>query len=308
MLTKVGDVVSMIDTEALGQREVVAAYLIEGKERALIDMGYRSSAGAVMQNLLDHDMGRVQYLLPTHVHLDHAGSCGTLAKKFPDAVVLAHPKGVNHLIDPSKLVGATTELFGRDLMQEYGLPEPIDQSSVRSIIDDSEIQLGSDVTLRAVWTPGHASHHISYQIEETRDVFTGDAVGIFLPGFPVLFPTTPPTSFNLELATESLTRIRDLRPSRLFTPHFGVVQDAAKAIDDNIRSLTEWKDAVEPMIAAGISADKVTDAQIRKLCGLVGRSPESIPEHLRISIRLNVLGLERYLKKAAGRSVQERKH
>jgi len=300
LLTKLNDTVSIIDTEALRQRGVVAAFLIMGKDRALIDMGYRSSASTVRQDLLDHGVDGVDYLLPTHVHLDHAGACGTLANEFPGATVFAHPKGVHHLSDPAKLVEATTELFGRDLMQDYGLPEPLNQSRVRSISDDAEIQLGSGVTLRAIWTPGHAPHHLSYQIEETGDLFTGDAVGILLSDFPVLLPTTPPTSFDLELAIESLTRIRNVNPSRLLTPHFGVVDNVSKAIDDNVRSLIEWKNTIQPMITAGTSVDDMTDALIRRVCRLVGRSLESIPEHLRVSIRLNVLGLVRYLKRTVG--------
>lgn len=300
MLTKLNDRLSMIDTEALGLRGVVSVYLINGKERALIDMGYRSSARTVMKDLLDHGVDSLDYLLPTHVHLDHAGACGTLANQFPNAAILAHPKGVPHLSDPSRLVEATNELFGRDLMRDYGIPDPIAQARVRSISDDAEIELGGGVTLRTIWTPGHASHHLSYLVEETGDLFTGDAIGILLPDFSVLMPTTPPTSFNLELALESLTHIKNLNPSRLLIPHFGVVGDAGKAFDENVRSLVEWKNAIESMIAADNSLDDMTDAMIRRMCGLAGKSPESIPEYLRISIRLNVLGLVRYLKKSVG--------
>jgi len=278
-------------------RRVVAAYLINGKENALIDMGYRSSAKAVLRDLLDHGVGRLDYLLPTHVHLDHAGACGTLASKHPNAKILAHPKGVRHLTDPSRLVEAANELFGRYQMLEYGIPDPIEQSRVSSLRDDDGIDLGCGVTLRTIWTPGHASHHLSYFEEETRAVFTGDAVGILWPDLSFLIPTTPPTSFNLELAQESLTRIGNLRPSQLLTPHFGVVNDVPKYIDENGRSLLEWKDAVESLITKDDSVTDITETIVRRTCRLSGMSPESIPEYVHTTIRLNVLGLLQYLRK-----------
>ena len=287
----------MIDTEALGLRRVVAAYLINGKERALVDMGYRSSAETVIRDLLDHGVDGLDYLLPTHVHLDHAGACGALASKYPTAKILAHPRGVPHLTDPSRLVEATNELFGSDLMLDYGLPDPIDQSRVSNLMNDDEITLGRGITVRAIWTPGHASHHLSYFDEEARSVFTGDAVGILWPDLPFLIPTTPPTSFNLKLALESLARIGNLRPSQLLTPHFGVVTEVSKHIDENVRRLLEWKDVIESLTATDNSVTGITETMIRRICRLAGRSPESIPEHIHTTIRLNVLGLLRYLRK-----------
>ena len=278
-------------------RGVVSAYLIIGKETALVDTGYRSSAANVIQDLLGHRIDDLDYLLPTHVHLGHTGACGTLAGRFDMAAVLAHPKGTTHLCDPSRLIEATTELFGVDLMRDYGAPEPVAQARVRSVSDGEEIALGSGVTLRAIWTPGHASHHLSYFVEESGDLLTGDAVGIKLHEFPILLPTTPPTSFNLKLALESLERIRKLAPSRFLTPHFGVIGNVKEAIDDNIRSLAEWKTDIESMMAKGDSVDDIAEIMVRRMCSLAGKPPESIPRHLRVSMRLSVLGLVRYMKK-----------
>ena len=131
MITRVNDFVSIIDTVALGQPRVVAAYLISGKEKALVDMGFESSASNVIEDLEKGGIAKddLDYLLPTHVHLDHSGSCGTLARRFSKASVRVHPKGEAHLADPSKLWKAALELFGSKLMEKYGKPNPSTRSS-----------------------------------------------------------------------------------------------------------------------------------------------------------------------------------
>jgi len=198
MITKLDDTISIIDTMALGQPKFVAAYLISGKEKALVDMGFESSATQVIEDLEGSGVARdeLDYLLPTHVHLDHSGSCGTLAKNFSRASVRVHPKGEPHLEDPTKLWKAASELFGSKLMEPYGMPKPIDRKRLRIIGDEETITLGKSVTLRSLWTPGHASHHLSYLIEEKALVLTGDAIGTNYPDFPVLIPTTLPTRSN----------------------------------------------------------------------------------------------------------------
>jgi glyoxylase-like metal-dependent hydrolase (beta-lactamase superfamily II) len=198
--------------------------LISGKEKALVDMGFESSASNVIEDLEKGGVGKddLDYLLPTHVHLDHSGSCGTLARRFSKASIRVHPKGGPHLADPSKLWKAASELFGGKLMEKYGKPKPIDSKLLRAIDNDETICLGRCVTLRSLWTPGHASHHLSYVVEGTGTVLTGDAVGTKYPDFPAVIPATPPTSFNLRLALESLERIREIVPTKILAPHFGV--------------------------------------------------------------------------------------
>ena len=289
--------VSLIDTEALGQLGTVSAYVIRGKETALVDMGYRSSAPTVLKALERSAGVYVDYLLPTHVHLDHAGACGTLAARFPNAAILSHPRAVDHLCDPSKLVQATTRLFGSKLIQAYGTPEPIRAGRVRGIDDGGVIALGGHVTLRAVWTPGHAAHHLSYLIEETGDVVTGDAVGVQLPTLSALIPTTPPSSFNLEFATDSISRIGSLCRSRLLTPHFGVIIDARKTIERNAKCLREWSSMILRMLDANRSVEEMVDAMICHVSSLAGISQDSVPDHLRVSIKLNILGLSLYFGK-----------
>jgi glyoxylase-like metal-dependent hydrolase (beta-lactamase superfamily II) len=297
MLTKVDDRIWIIDTMALERPEVVAAYIIQGKESALIDMGYASSFQSVLKDIEESGIGSegIDYLLPTHVHLDHAGACGSLAESFPRASIRVHPKGAPHLGDPAKLCEAAGKLFGPELMKRYGSPQAINESRVKAIGDGEAISLGNSLTLRSVWTPGHASHHLSYVLEGTGTVFTGDAIGITYPSFPALIPTTPPTSFNLEAAIESLQRIREVTPKQLLTPHYGIIHDAIASIDQNTRSLREWTTKIEAMRRNGLCADAIA-ANLSKEIGLLsGHNAGTLPDYAQMSITISVLGAIQYL-------------
>ena len=296
LLTRCDRNVWMIDTMALGRPTVVAAYLIRGKENALIDMGYASSAETVLKEIENSGFSseEMDYLLPTHVHLDHSGACGALATVFDAASIRVHPKGERHLVDPTKVWEGARGLFGDELMQQYGRPQPVNGSRVRAVGDNEELNLGNGLTLRSIWTPGHATHHLSYVIEESGTVFTGDAVGITSSVFPVLIPTTPPTSFNLETALESLRRISQLSPKRLLTPHYGIVQEAKDWLDANIDSLEIWAAKIDEMLERGLPIDSMVTLMAEEIRGRTP-NPIELPDYLRMSIRLSVLGMVRYL-------------
>ena len=300
MLTRLSESVALIDTRAVGEPNVVAAYLVTGKESALIDMGYRSSAENVAGDLAKEGIGtkELDYLLPTHVHLDHSGSCGTLANIFTNASVRVHPNGEPHLADPARLWKGAGELFGKERMRRFGRPDPIEAKRLRIASDGDLIDLGHQIRLRTVWTPGHASHHLSYEWEGHAAFFTGDAVGIRYPEFPILIPTTPPTSFNLEQAIQSLDRLRASSPSEFYTPHFGVVGNAMKWIIENVEILRSWSRRLANMRSTGSSDESIIEVLTHEIGESLGRSAREIPDYLRISIRISVLGFLRYLEKS----------
>ena len=260
-------------------------------------MGYRSSTEVVIKDLETEGLGPddIDHLLPTHVHLDHSGSCGSLAKHFLRAQVRVHPTGEPHLVDPSRLVQGVKELFGEELARRYGLPEPIGQERVRSIRDDETIDLAGGVTLRCAWTPGHASHHLSYALEETGVVFTGDAVGVTYPDFPTLVPTTPPTSFNLEKAIDSINRVIEMSPSQLCTPHFGILSNANERLFENVRILQDWRTIFDSFIAGKCTLEEITSRLTENVCRQASRLESEVPDYLRILIRVDALGFIRYL-------------
>lgn len=289
------DNISIIDTLALGRPQVVASYLVTGKDTALIDTGYRSSARTILHDLASEHQS-VDYLLPTHVHLDHCGACGTLAKKFPNSTIRVHPIGQKHLVDPSRLIEGAGELFGPDLMSQYGLPEPIQAKQVRIMTDDDQIDLGNGIVLRAIWTPGHASHHLSYLLEATKTVFTGDCVGVFTPDMPVLTPTTPPPSFNLEKMLLSLERVSKLRPREFCTPHFGRSGNPQPLLEANRAILIEWKSIIERSLRAGKTVELIAKEISDKIATKTQRMPQDLPAHFRLLVRINVLGFVQWLQ------------
>lgn len=281
---------------ALGDPRVVAAYLISGKKRALVDMGYQMSAATIIQDLEAAGIDNIDYLLPTHVHLDHSGSCGTLAKKFPSALVCVHPIGTNHLVDPTRLIEGATELFGGEMMQQYGFPEPISAERVHGLKDDETTDLGSGLTLRTVWTPGHASHHLSFLLEPMRVLFTGDCIGVYFPDIPILVPTTPPPSFNLDKALASIAKVRALMPAEFCTPHFGVLENPETWLDMNQQKLLDWKEAITQRLSQGNSIESITKDLTFQISNQLHNLPAQLPVHFRTLIRLNTIGFVRWLQ------------
>jgi glyoxylase-like metal-dependent hydrolase (beta-lactamase superfamily II) len=292
--------IALIDTQALGEPGVVAGYLVKGKENALIDMGYRSSAEVIIRDLSQFGIAEdgIDYLLPTHVHLDHSGSCGALAQRFPKAAVRVHPRGEPHLADPTRLVKGATEVFGETMMRKFGEPEPVSNKRIHGILDDEQITLGNGVTLRAIWTPGHAPHHLSYLVEDGGALFTGDAVGISYSTTLFLIPTTPPPSFKMERAMESLERLRKLSVTNLFTPHFGQQSNARQRIEENAAIMLSWKKRLETLKSNGLPADEVVRILSMEISDSSGMSLEELPEFLRTSIRVSAIGFLGYLEKS----------
>jgi glyoxylase-like metal-dependent hydrolase (beta-lactamase superfamily II) len=148
--------VFLIDTLAAGTAGLVAGYLVKGEQSALIDVGYPTSAKAVLFQLreLDSKHRNVDYLIPTHVHLDHAGAVGHLARAMPNARVLASAHGAKHMIDPSRLIESATKAFGREAMSVLGTPISVAEDRIEPVEDEFNLDLGAGKRLRIFRTPG----------------------------------------------------------------------------------------------------------------------------------------------------------
>ena len=158
----------MIDTVGLGNPSTVAVYVVKGARKiALIDCGYASSYGNVLQGLrkLGIEPSSVDYIVPTHVHLDHAGAAGHLLRYMSRAKVIAHERAVPHLVDPAKVFESAKSVFGEKLIAMYGKPLPIGKDRITAVGEESHIDLGG-ATLTTLHAPGHAPHQISVLFEE----------------------------------------------------------------------------------------------------------------------------------------------
>jgi len=223
--------VLQIDTMLAGVPGMTGAHLIRAEQPALIDCGAQTSAATVADALAAAGLGPddLAWLVLTHVHLDHCGAAGDLARAFPSATVVVHPRGARHLVDPARLVAGTHALFGR-LSPAIGGLAPIDEHRVLQADDGRVIPLGGGRSLRAVWAAGHARHHMALLEESEGILFAGDAVGVQMGGGE-MYPTIPPPEYDLDAGLATLDVLEGLKPQRMYVSHFGVVDDPGESLD-----------------------------------------------------------------------------
>ncbi len=188
------------------------------------------------------------------------------------------------------------EVFGDTLIHRFGVPVPVSNKRIRIIQDDEQVSLGDGVTLRSIWTPGHAPHHLSYLLEETGDLFTGDALGVHPTGTPILIPTTPPPSFNLERAINSIKRLQALSPMKLFTPHFGLLTNPSENFEKNIDVLLDWRSRLEQPVSRQQPVDEIVANLVDDVAQRAGWSSIDLPEFLKSTTRVSVFGFLGYLE------------
>lgn len=212
---------------------LAAVYLIVHAGRAaIVDTGTRHGVPAVLRGLQSVGLGpeAVDYILLTHVHLDHAGAAGALMAHCPNARLVVHPRGAPHMVDPTRLVAGATAVYGEETFRAlYGEILPVAAARVIEAGDGLELKLAGR-SLLFLDTPGHARHHVCIFDQASEGVFTGDAFGLSyreldVDGRPFIFPTTTPVQFEPEAAHASIDRILALRPKAAYLTHFGRVTD-----------------------------------------------------------------------------------
>lgn len=227
--------ITLLDT--LQERPGMAAcYLIERDgELAFVEAGTSPGVPRLLAWLEAQGLAReqVRYVIPTHVHLDHAGGVGTLMAALPEATLVVHPRGARHLIDPTQLIAGATAVYGETFMRDtYGEIQPVPAERVQSAPDGTVLPLGRS-RLTVVDAPGHARHHLCLYDPASEGLFTGDVFGLSYREFdseqgPFLFPTTTPVQFEPEAWQDTLDRLVALAPKRLYLTHFGMVEDVPR--------------------------------------------------------------------------------
>ena len=182
-------------------------------------------------------INKLQYIIPTHIHMDHAGGTGTLAKLYPEVKVLVHPRGLKHAIDPSRLIESVKMVWGENFEVNFGLITAIPESQIRTVEDGEVIHTG-DRDLQFIYTPGHAPHHIAIFDRKLKGLFCGEALG--MPGYQL--PTAAPMSFDLENYLSTIDKLQhsDLDIKMLIYSHGGVEHDPGKCMSraaENARAL-----------------------------------------------------------------------
>ncbi|MGH2692412.1 MAG: MBL fold metallo-hydrolase [Actinomycetota bacterium] len=304
-----------IDSLMCGRERVTSCYLIEAAEPALVETGPSTSLDAVLDGLGELGVGAddLAHIVVTHIHLDHAGGAGTLAPHFPGATVWVHERGAPHLADPAKLVASATRVYGEAKLKElFGTVDPVPGDRLRAVTGGDRIGLG-DRELEAIYTPGHASHHVALRDSSTGVVFVGDALGVFLPDVRVLRPATPPPEFDLDQAIQSIELIASREPPAVLFSHFGPSPDVTELCALAVNRLRRWTAVVEE--ALGRSGE-LSDVVSRLRSGTEDELPppesegrEQVEDRYELlsSYEMNAMGLIRYIQRGSGQDRADRR-
>jgi glyoxylase-like metal-dependent hydrolase (beta-lactamase superfamily II) len=296
-MTRIGDGVIEIDTLLGGWHRVTAGYLIEGPMPVLVETGSQSSVPALLAALdeLGVSAGDLAGVAVTHIHLDHAGGVGDVARAFPNATVYVHEKGARHLVDPSRLVDSAARVYGSLLDSLYGRLDPTPIERIHVLDDLETIDVGQGRTLTTVDSPGHAKHHLALHDSQSGILFAGDAVGVRLPDGGVLRPSSPPPDFDLDLALHSLDRFAERRPAGIALAHYGLLPDPLAMVEEAQSVLRQWAEVAERAWRNGEDIAAALDA--RFAADLDGIAPEHREKLETLNgVHSNAAGLRRWLE------------
>jgi glyoxylase-like metal-dependent hydrolase (beta-lactamase superfamily II) len=289
-----------IDTMTAGMTKVTAGYLIDAPRPALVECGPALSIDNVISGLreLGLDPGDLAYLVLSHIHLDHAGGAGDVAKAFPSATIVVSEVGARHLADPERLNASSRRVYGELMDSVYGDCTPIAAERIRGVADGEKLDLGGGRVLDLLYTPGHAKHHIAVYDADSGSLFVGDSVGVKMEGMTAIRPATPPPDFDLVLAERTLQRYRDLEPGVVYLAHYGAVDPPQEALQEASDKLAAWAETAETAWREHNELDHVTETLARRFADEVQPVPGDDVAEKRVALlsgyESNAMGLTRY--------------
>ncbi|MHA1989916.1 MAG: MBL fold metallo-hydrolase [Candidatus Hodarchaeales archaeon] len=239
------DSTKIIDVEMGGFKETCAVYLVGDKEYALIETGTATSAPLGLEKISKisgFDKNKVKYILPTHIHLDHAGGTGYYAKYFPKATILHHEETLKHLINPDRIYSSTVRTDER-MADVFGKPLSIDSERIESI-KDKDILNVDDIEIEVINSPGHHTAHLSFLNRNDNSIFTGDSTGWYWNEYDVILPTTPPPRFDLLTYKHTIEKFLKMDPNSLLFTHFGRSTEVERLLNILLETCDFWFDTV----------------------------------------------------------------
>jgi glyoxylase-like metal-dependent hydrolase (beta-lactamase superfamily II) len=296
------DSTTVLDLNWMGRPHSIGAVLLEsGGHYAILDPGPASTLETLRAELQSRGLSvsDLNAILLTHIHLDHAGASGSLLRENPNLRVFVHSKGAAHLADPSKLLASAGRLWGDELPRLFGETLAVPEQNIQ-ILDGTETLMVGTRKLEVIYTPGHASHHVTYFDEREGVAFTGDTAGIRIANGPYIMPATPPPDIDLDVWEQSFTAILDRQPSKLFVTHFGYAENPAKHIADFRERLHLWAEITEqamqstPDVAAALQFFlEQTQTEMRQYLSEADAEQHAFTAGLPLSF----LGLARHIRK-----------
>ncbi len=240
-----------IDLNFLGRPAIIATAILHSSAGvSLVDPGPATTLMTLEQELTKKGISfkDVRQLLITHIHLDHAGATGAIVERHPHIDVFVHERGAPHMVDPSKLLSSAGRLYGQDMDRLWGDVRPVAADRIRVLAGGETLTLaGRDIAVE--YTPGHASHHVSYFDRGSRMAFVGDTAGIRRGSGAYVMPPTPPPDIDIEAWHTSQQTILAWDPDTLFLTHFGPVHGARQHLQAMFENMSEWSRIVRRLLA-----------------------------------------------------------
>jgi glyoxylase-like metal-dependent hydrolase (beta-lactamase superfamily II) len=296
---KVSKNIVLVDTEPLGYRGAVAAYIVKGKNKiAFIDTGFPLEKEKLLLKLKNSkvDPREIDYILITHTHLDHMGSAYNLLEMSKKARIIVSERGSRYLKMPVRVVYGSRMVFGEDFMKHFTKVDPVPGERIDIVRGEESISLGGGVELRTIETPGHSPDHMSFFEESSKSLFTGDAVCNYFRELPVFVPPASPPAYPPGLVIGSLEKLKAIRPNMILTPHFGLIDiDSDDYFNYNIDSIMSWGKKIQEMLDEGKNFIQITEYFKDYILKKSGKSLEELPPYFKDvffpkMVRITVMG------------------
>jgi glyoxylase-like metal-dependent hydrolase (beta-lactamase superfamily II) len=296
--------ITSLDVNWTGRPHSIAAALLESDgHRAIIDPGPGSTLPTLRKALRSHGLAvaDLDAILLTHIHLDHAGATGALVRENPNLAVFVHELGAPHMQDPAKLLASAARLWPDTLQELFGEALPVPVENLHILQGGETLPLGAS-KFDVVYTPGHASHHVSYFDNADGVAFVGDTTGVRIDNAPYILPATPPPDIDLSIWDNSMDVILARRPARLFLTHFGYSDTPAPHIAEFRERLHHWADVTAECLRTAPDESAALEMFVAKSHReMQERLGEAEAQHHAFTAGLNLsfLGLARYWRKRA---------
>ncbi|MDD3518643.1 MAG: MBL fold metallo-hydrolase [Chromatiales bacterium] len=315
----VGHGITTVDAEYVRQGLAAAHLVVRDGRAAFIDTGIPNAVPLMLAAMAERGVapGQVDYVMVTHVHLDHAGGAGGLMQALPNAKLVVHPSGARHMIDPTRLVESTRAVYGeKAFLRLYGEVLPIDAARVIETDDGMSLPFG-DGRLSILHTPGHARHHYCVHDPRVKGIFTGDTFGISYREFdsangPFVFTTTTPTQFEPEALHDSIERLMALDPEHAYLTHFGRVDDLRRLANDLHADIDHFVAIARRHRDAGTSRKEAIENELldylteRALAHGAGMPEAEARELLAMDADLDAQGLDVWLTREERAAAEQR--
>jgi glyoxylase-like metal-dependent hydrolase (beta-lactamase superfamily II) len=260
---EVAENIYLIDDMVCSIPKMGSVYFLDEEKKVLVDSGPPSSASVVLEGIrkIGARPEDINYIIVTHVHIDHAGGAGVLLRDMPQAQVVVHHRGARHLLKLTELMQSSIKTVGNEIVTKWGEGIPLDPERVLVIHDNDVIQLSEKQTLDFIDAPGHAPHELCVYERRNNGIFTGEALGLYFAKEEVLLPCHPPPSFDLESCGRTIQRLMKLNSSLLYFAHFGVTNRVEEILGMALDRLQIYND----IMAEAIKEDNLHDVQERIL-------------------------------------------